>query len=79
MKPHQCVHVLTALAAEPDMGQYVKDALLQAAAYLTELEQLVGMLDKCTAEMERAGRTAEAAAAEIQRLNLEIAYLQSGK
>lgn len=77
MTPDQCAVVLAALANEHDMGDYVKDVLRQAAAYLTELPELLDMLDKATEQINRTHVVVDNATAEIQRLNLELTYARS--
>jgi len=77
MTPEQCAVVLAALASENDMGEYVKDALHQAAAYLTEIPHLVSLIEKAHKQMAETAVVVDNATAEIQRLNLEVAYARS--
>ena len=77
MTPEQCAVVLAALASEQDMGNYVKDALHQAAAYLTEIPRLLELIDTATEQINRTQITVDNATAEIQRLNLELTYARS--
>lgn len=77
MTPEQCATVLAVMAQDTDMGEYVKDVLRQSAAYLNEIPDLLGMIDKATKQMNETMVTVDNATAEIQRLNLELTYARS--
>lgn len=77
MTPEQCATVLTVIAQDNDMGEYVKDVLHQSAAYLTEIPQLLELIDNATKQMTYTQTVVDNATAEIQRLNLELAYARS--
>ena len=77
MTPEQCATVLAVIAQDNDMGDYVKDVLHQSAAYLTEIPNLLAMLDKATEQMNVTQVVVDNATAEIQRLNLELTYARS--
>jgi len=77
MTPEQCATVLAVIAQDTDMGEYVKDVLRQSAAYLIEIPDLLGMIDKATKQMNETMVTVDNATAEIQRLNLELTYARS--
>ena len=77
MTPEQCATVLAVIAQDNDMGDYVKDVLHQSAAYLTEIPNLLEMLDKATEQMNVTQVVVDNATAEIQRLNLELTYARS--
>ena len=77
MTPEQCATVLAVIAQDNDMGDYVKDVLQQSAAYLTEIPNLLAMLDKATEQMNVTQVVVDNATAEIQRLNLELTYARS--
>ena len=77
MTPEQCATVLAVIAQDNDMGDYVKDVLHQSAAYLTEIPNLLAMLDKATEQMNLTQVVVDNATAEIQRLNLELTYARS--
>ena len=77
MTPEQCATVLAVIAQDNDMGDYVKDVLRQSAAYLTEIPNLLAMLDKATEQMNVTQVVVDNATAEIQRLNLELTYARS--
>lgn len=77
MTPEQCATVLAVIAQDLEMGDYVKDVLHQSAAYLTEIPNLLAMLDKATEQMNVTQVVVDNATAEIQRLNLELTYARS--
>ena len=77
MTPEQCAPVLAVIAQDNDMGDYVKDVLHQSAAYLTEIPNLLAMLDKATEQMNVTQVVVDNATAEIQRLNLELTDARS--
>ena len=77
MTPEQCATVLAVIAQDNDTGDYVKDVLRQSAAYLTEIPNLLAMLDKATEQMNVTQVVVDNATAEIQRLNLELTYARS--
>ena len=77
MTPEQCTTVLAAFAAEQESGSYLRDVLTQSAAYLSEIPQLLDMLDKATEQLNRTKVVVDNATAEIQRLNLELTYARS--
>ena len=77
MTPEQCATVLAVIAQDNDMGDYVKDVLHQAAAYLTEIPHLLELIDNATKQMSYTQTVVDNATAEIQRLNLELTYARS--
>ena len=83
MTPEQCATVLALIAQEDEMptravtGDYIKDVLRQAAAYLTEIPQLLELIDNATKQMTYTQTVVDNATAEIQRLNLELTYARS--
>lgn len=77
MTPEQCTTVLAVFAAEQEPGSYLRDVLTQSAAYLSEIPQLLDMLDKATEQLNRTKVVVDNATAEIQRLNLELTYARS--
>jgi uncharacterized protein YkvS len=77
MTPEQCAAALRVFVIEYEADQYLRDVLTQTAAYLSEIPELLDMLDKAIEQLNRTKVVVDNATAEIQRLNLELTYARS--